>query len=148
MTIYLASDHAGFPLKEEIRGFLVAVGHHVQDLGPHRLNKDDDYPDFIRLVAERVSKEKDALGIVFGGSGQGEAMVANRFHGVRAAVWYGKNDRIITLSREHNNANVLAIGARFVSSEEAKHAVQLWLGTPFSFDERHVRRIDKIDKKY
>ncbi len=146
MTIYLASDHAGFPLKEELRQYLVASGHAVLDLGANRLNKDDDYPDFIRLVAERVSNEKDARGIVFGGSGEGEAIVANRFRGVRAAVWYGKNDRIITLSREHNNANILSIGARFVSSEEAKNAVELWLKTPFSFDERHVRRIDKIDK--
>lgn len=147
MTIYMASDHAGFPLKEEMRSFLVTEGHKVLDLGPNRLNKDDDYPDFIRLVAERVSKERDARGIVFGGSGEGEAMVANRYKGVRATVWYGKNDRIITLSREHNDANILAIGARFVSSEEANRAVQLWLETPFSFDERHVRRIDKIDKR-
>ena len=145
MTIYLASDHAGFKLKEDIRHFLVAGGHKVTDLGANRETRDDDYPDFMRPVAEHVSREKDVVGILFGGSGEGEAMAANRFPGVRAAVWYGKNDRIITLSREHNNANVLAIGARFVSTEEAKHAIQLWLETPFSQDPRHKRRIDKID---
>lgn len=147
MKIYLGSDHAGFHLKEEIRHFLVERGYQVLDMGPNRFDKDDDYPDFVYLVAGRVAKEGDARGIVFGGSGEGEAMVANRYTGVRAAVWYGKNDRIITLSREHNDANVLAIGARFVSSEEAKQAVQLWLDTPFSPDSRHKRRIDKIDKK-
>lgn len=145
MKIYLASDHAGFKLKEDIRHFLVAEGYKVADLGANRESHDDDYPDFMRPVADHVSQEKDAVGILFGGSGQGEAMVANRFPGVRAAVWYGKNDRIITLSREHNDANILAIGARFVSTEEAKQAIQLWLTTAFSEDPRHKRRIDKID---
>lgn len=145
MKIYLGSDHAGFQLKEEIRHFLVEGGYDVADLGPNREVSDDDYPDYMRPVAEHVAREEGAMGILFGGSGQGEAMVANRFAGVRAAVWYGKNDKIITLSREHNNANVLAIGARFVSAEEAKHAIQLWLTTPFSHEPRHQRRIDKID---
>lgn len=146
MKIYLASDHAGFKLKEEIRHFLVEEGYNVADLGPNREAPDDDYPDYIRPVAERVSLETGAVGIVFGGSGQGEAMVANRFSGVRAAVWYGKNERIITLSREHNDANILSIGARFVSTDDAKHAIRLWLTTPFSHEPRHERRIDKIDK--
>ena len=145
MKIYLGSDHAGFQLKEEIRHFLVAEGYDVADLGANRESRDDDYPDFVHPVAERVAQEQGAVGIVFGGSGQGEAMVANRFPGVRATVWYGKNDRIITLSREHNDANVLAIGARFVSTQEAKLAIQLWLEKPFSYDPRHQRRIDKID---
>lgn len=146
MKIYLGSDHAGFRLKEEIRHFLVAEGYNVTDLGANRESRDDDYPDFVHPVAEKVSEDPDnRWGIILGGSGEGEAIVANRYKGVRAAVWYGKNDRIITLSREHNDANVLAIGARFVSAEEAKLAIQLWLTTPFSHDPRHQRRIDKID---
>lgn len=143
--IYIASDHAGFALKEEIRHFLVEQGYPVADLGPNREARDDDYPDFIRPVAEHVAREENAKGIVFGGSGEGEAIVANRVPGVRAVVWYGKNDRIITLSREHNDANILAIGARFISTEEVKQAILLWLKTPFSHEPRHQRRIDKID---
>lgn len=145
MKIYLGADHAGFKLKEDIRHFLVETGYEVADLGPNREVPDDDYPDYIRPVAERVAHEKGAVGVVFGGSGEGEAMVANRFSGVRAAVWYGKNDRIVALSREHNDANILSVGARFVSTEEAKHAIQLWLTTPFTYEPRHERRIDKID---
>ena len=134
MKIYLGSDHAGFKLKEEIRHFLVSAGYGVVDLGPNREVHGDDYPDYVRPVAEHVAQEQGTVGIVFGGSGQGEAMVANRVSGVRAAVWYGKNDRIITLSREHNDANVLAVGARFVSTEETKRGIQLWLETPFSHE--------------
>lgn len=145
MKIYLGSDHAGFKLKEDIRHFLVAGGYKVTDLGANRETRDDDYPDFVRPVAEHVSHEEDARGVIFGGSGQGEAMVANRVPGVRAAVWYGKNDKILALSREHNDANVLAVGARFVSTEEAKQGIKLWLEIPYSYDERHQRRIDKID---
>ncbi len=144
MKIFLASDHAGFALKEELRGFLLGLGYEVADMGAHRFDKNDDYPDFVRPVAERIAKEQDAFGIILGGSGEGEAMAANRMPGVRAAVWYGKNDRIITLSREHNNANMLSIGARFVSIDEAKQATKLWLETPFSHEPRHQRRIDKI----
>ena len=144
-TIYIASDHAGFKLKEEIRHFLVGEGYGIADLGPNREVPDDDYPDLITPVAQRVAKEEGAVGIVFGGSGEGEAIVANRVSGVRAVAWYGKNDRIITLSREHNDANVLAIGARFVDTEEVKRAIILWLEAPFSHEPRHQRRIDKID---
>ena len=147
MKIYLASDHAGFHLKEEIRTFLIQEGYEVTDFGANRLDKEDDYPDFIHPVAEVVAGDPtQSKGIIFGGSGEGEAMVANRYKGVRAAVWYGKNERIITLSREHNNANVLSIGARFVDEEETKQAVLLWLTTPFSEEDRHTRRLDKIDK--
>lgn len=147
MTIYLASDHAGFALKEELRGFLIAEGYDVVDLGPSRYDEKDDYPDFALPVARKVAEDPaHTRGIVLGGSGEGEAMAANRVRGVRAAVWYGKNDRIITLSREHNDANVLAIGARFVSAEEAKNAVKLWLETPFSADARHVRRLAKLEE--
>jgi ribose 5-phosphate isomerase B len=143
--IYLGADHAGFDLKEEIRRFLVEQGYDVADVGANRKTYDDDYPDYMRPVAEQVAGDKGSRGILFGGSGQGEAMVANRISGARAAVWYGKNDKIVALSREHNDANILSIGARFVSTEEAKRAVALWLETPFSYDPRHERRVDKID---
>jgi ribose 5-phosphate isomerase B len=147
MTIYLGSDHTGFQHKEELRRFLVSLGYNVVDLGANKLDPKDDYPDFIAPVAREVSKDpENTIGIIFGGSGQGEAMVANRFKNVRAAVWYGKNEKIITLSREHNDANMLSIGARFVSLDEMKQAVRLWLETPFSGDERHERRIAKIDQ--
>lgn len=146
MTIYIASDHAGFLLKEELRGFLLRRGYEVIDMGANRYDKKDDYPDFVFPIAYKVADDPTgARGVVLGGSGEGEAIVANRVPGVRAVVWYGKNDRIITLSREHNDANVLAIGARFVDTEDAKRAIMLWLETPFSHEPRHQQRIDKID---
>ncbi|PJE64488.1 MAG: ribose-5-phosphate isomerase [Candidatus Ryanbacteria bacterium CG10_big_fil_rev_8_21_14_0_10_43_42] len=146
MKIYLGADHAGFPLKERIRQFLVSEGYATADMGANRLTPGDDYPDYIAPVAKKVSEDPiHARGIILGASGQGEAMMANRFPHVRAAVWYGKNERIITLSREHNDANILSLGALFVHDDEAVRAVELWLETPFSGDERHKRRIDKID---
>ncbi len=146
-TIILASDHAGFAHKEAIKKFLQDKGATILDVGAHELVEGDDYPTYMAAAALKVAE--DAKGgtraVVFGGSGQGEAMVANRFPGVRAAVWYGGNDEIIKLSREHNDANILSIGARFASEDEAKNAVELWLATPFSGDERHQRRIGQID---
>lgn len=147
MKIFLGSDHAGFLYKEKIKKYLEGLGEEVFDKGPSECNKDDDYPDFIAPVAREVSNDpKGSRGIILGGSGQGEAMVANRFKNVRAAVFYGGGDEIIKLSREHNNANILSLGARFLSEEEALAAVQLWLKTSFSKEERHERRIEKIDK--
>lgn len=146
MKVFLGADHAGFALKEQIKRWLVAQGCEVEDRGAFSLDPEDDYPDFIAPVAQAVSEDPvNRRGIVLGGSGQGEAMVANRFAGVRAAVYYGGSEDIVALSREHNDANVLALGARFVSEEEAIAAVERWLATPFSGDERHVRRIKKID---
>jgi len=145
MTIYLASDHAGYELKEKIKQFLIDSGYKIQDCGAFKFDADDDYPDFVHLAAKAVSKNpKESLGIVLGGSGEGEAMVANRYPNVRAAVYYGGDKKIITLSREHNGANVLSLGARFLSEKEALSAVALWLKTPFSRKERHLRRIKKI----
>jgi|TARA_Y100000310_G_scaffold63585_1_gene59067 ribose 5-phosphate isomerase B len=147
MKILFTSDHAGFELKGKLIPFVQELGYEVEDLGPHELNQDDDYPDFISSVAQKVSAEPDSTrGIVIGGSGQGEAMVANRFNNVRAATFYGCSLEVIKLSREHNNANVLSIGARFINENEAQEAVKLWLETQFSEDERHVRRIKKIDQ--
>src|SRR3989344_169496 len=146
MTIYLAGDHAGFTLKEAIKKHLAEKGCAVDDCGAHAFNPADDYPDFIVKAAEKLSANPDNRAILFGGSGQGEAMVANRLRGVRTVVWYGGSLDIIRLSREHNNANALAIGARFIGEDDAKKAIDLWLATPFSGEERHARRIAKIDK--
>lgn len=144
MKVYLATDHAGFSLKEDIKGLLLHEGHDVEDLGAHELTEDDDYPDFIAPCAEHVSNEEGSIGIIFGGSGQGEAMVANRQKGVRAVVYYGGSLDIVSLGREHNNANMLSLGARFVTREEAEEAVRLFLLIQFSGEERHTRRIAKF----
>ncbi len=145
MQVYLASDHAGFALKQQLIGFLLAAGHEAIDLGPAELDPADDYPDFVGPLAERVAQELGSFGIAIGGSGQGEAMAANRTPGARATEFYGGDLEVVRVSREHNNANILSLGARFVSEEEAKKAVTLFLGTPFSGDERHQRRIEKLD---
>ena len=148
-NIILASDHAGFPLKEVIKTFLQEKGYTIDDLGAHKIVPDDDYPEYMVKAAMKIVEDASgsAKAIIFGWSGQGEAMVANRFPRVRAAVWYGgaKGHEIIKLSREHNDANVLSIGAGFVTEAEAKTAVELWLTTHFSNEERHVRRIAEID---
>lgn len=141
--IYLASDHAGFELKEKVKRYLKDMGFEVEDMGAYQYDQNDDYPDFISKAAEAVSKDPQSRAIIFGGSGQGEAIVANKFPGVRAAVYYGNNEEIIKLSREHNDANILSIGARFIPEEEVLKMVKLWLDTPFSNDERHLRRINK-----
>ena len=147
MKIYFASDHAGFEMKNVLLPFVKDLGHEVFDLGPTELNPEDDYPLFIEKAALEVYKDPvGSKAIVIGGSGQGEAMVANRFPNVRAIVYYGGNTDIITLSRQHNDANVLSFGARFVSLEEAREAVSSWLQTEFSGDNRHVRRLKEIDE--
>jgi ribose 5-phosphate isomerase B len=152
MKVYLASDHAGFALKEKIKQFLVGEGYHVEDVGAHELDPGDDYPDFVKKAAEAVAKcspstgsgQSQCRGIVIGGSGEGEAMAVNRYRGVRAAVYYGGPLDIVKLSREHNDANVLSLGARFVGEGEALRAVELWLETRFSSEPRHVRRLEKF----
>jgi len=147
MKIVISSDHAGFMLKRSLIAYLTGLGYNVIDKGPATLNSDDDYPDYISLVAQAVSKNPEEVhGIVIGGSGQGEAIVANRFKDVRAALYYGGPIRIVRLSREHNDANVLSLGARFVPDTVAKEAVRVWLETPFSKLPRHERRIGKIRK--
>ena len=145
MKIYIGSDHAGFELKEKLIPFLKELRHEVEDMGAHSYDPNDDYPDFVRPVAEAVSKDSEARGVVLGGSGEGEGIATDRFNGVRTAVWYGGNMEPLKLSREHNDANILSLGARFVNEDEAKEAIKLWLETPFSGDERHVRRIGKLD---
>lgn len=142
--VYFATDHAGFPLKEELVPYVVSLGYEVEDLGAHELDGLDDYPDLIAPAASRVAHEPDSLAIILGGSGQGEAMVANRTPGARAAVYYGGPLELVQLAREHNNANLLSLGARFLDRELARQAVALFLETPFSGEERHVRRIAKF----
>ncbi len=144
MKLYLTSDHAGFALKQTLVRHLQDRGLQVQDLGPASLNETDDYPDIIFPFAKKVAEDRDARGIVFGGSGQGEAMVANKVRGIRAAVYYGGSLDIVRLSRQHNDANVLALGARFITEEEAIDAITLWLETDFEGD-RHERRVKKIE---
>ena len=145
MTIYLASDHAGFELKNILVEFLRAQGRDVEDMGPAALQPGDDYPDFIKPLAQKVAQNKGSFGIALGGSGEGESIAANRVEGARAAEYYGGNLDIVRLAREHNDANVLSLGARFINTEHAKEAVELFLSTPFSGDERHARRIKKLD---
>lgn len=148
--IHIGSDHAGFDAKNEIIRFLEKKEYEVVDHGAFEFDPEDDYPDFILPVALAVVEDKNSRGIILGGSGQGEAMVANRVQGIRATVFYGEpafsDESIIDLSRQHNDANILSIGARFVSEEEALEAVDRWLETTFSQEERHIRRINKIDE--
>ena len=143
-TIYLGTDHAGFELKEFVKSFLEEENYNIVDKGAFWYDSEDDYPDFIFPAAEEVSADKSSRGIIFGGSGQGEAMAANRVTGVRAVGFYGIHDNIVKLSREHNNSNILSIGARFVDEEEVKKLLHLWLDTEFDGG-RHERRIKKLD---
>ncbi|HJN62950.1 MAG TPA: RpiB/LacA/LacB family sugar-phosphate isomerase [Candidatus Paceibacterota bacterium] len=146
MTIYLGTDHVGFLLKESLKPFLEEIGYEVKDMGAYELNQDDDYPDFVTPVAKAVAGNPGVLGIILGGSGQGEAMQANRFKGVRAAVFYGGGKEVLRKSKEHNNANILSLGVRFMDEETAKESIRIWLGTSFSEEERHKRRIKKLDE--
>ena len=142
-TIVLATDHAGFELKEHVKRFLIKKGYDIKDFGALKYDGLDDYPDFILPAAKYISEHK-LIGIIFGGSGQGEAMAANRINGIRAAVFYNGPDEIVELSRLHNNANILSIGARFVSNQEVEKIIELWLSTDFE-EGRHKKRINKLD---
>lgn len=146
--LYLAADHAGFEHKNVLRTHFEDLGageYEVVDLGAFVYEESDDYPDIIARAGALVSAHPEHdKAIIFGGSGQGEAIVANKFMGVRATVYYGYNHDIIALSREHNDANVLSIGARFVEEKEMIEAVNQWLGTEFTGAMRHQRRIEHI----
>ncbi len=147
MKIFLGCDHAGFELKEQVKNWLKGLGYEVYDEGAFSYNETDDYPDFISIVARQVaSNPEDHRGLVFGGSGQGEAITANRYPGVRATVYYGGPEEIVLLSRTHNNSNLLSIGARFVEHQPIKNLIKLWLETEFPPEPRHLRRIKKIDQ--
>lgn len=146
-TIILAADHAGFDMKERVKQFLEKAGHTVEDVGAHKLDPDDDYPAYMQAAAKLLLKTPDSFGVVFGGSGQGEAMVMNRHKGIRAIVYAGSNPDLAKTGREHNNANVLSIGARFLSVTQAEVAVEVFLSAAFSAEERHQRRIEQLDAK-
>ncbi len=173
MKIYLAADHAGFNIKESVKLFLEIekdnllldlgksgrVIHNIEiiDFGAYSYDENDDYPKFISACAGALSSDiylgkKENLGIIFGGSGQGESIVADKYKGIRAGVINNENLELVKLLREHNNANILSIGARFVSEEFAKEAVKTFILTKFEeIDEekeesRHGRRIEEIDE--
>ena len=161
--IFIAADHAGYELKNKLIEHLESKGYQIEDCGAYQFDPNDDYPDFVGKAAQAVSKNpNEDRGIVIGGSGQAEAITANKFKNIRAALFYGKTDfvkvadingresadpyEIVRLSREHNDTNVLSLAARFLSEDEAKEAVDLWLSTKFDRASRHQRRHDKIAK--
>lgn len=154
--IHLATDHAGFEMKEEISKHLEKSGYNVIDYGAYEYDEDDDYPEFIALAARAVSLDHKARGIILGGSGQGEAMVANRFPNVRAMVYNGQSVRRdgvdvpeeIIIGRQHNDSNILSLGARFLTTEEALESVDQFLETDFSGEDRHMRRLQKIEQVF
>ena len=142
MRIHIGSDHAGLTFKKELIEHLVNNGHDVTDHGPYEFDALDDYPDFCIPTAIAVSKDSAALGIVLGGSGNGEQMAANKVKGIRAAlVWSIETAK---LAREHNNANVIAVGGRMHEADFVKQLIDTFIATPFPGDERHVRRIEKV----
>lgn len=161
MNIALATDHAGFEQLKDLQFYLESAGHSCKNFGPADFVPDDDYPDFVVPAAKAVAAGECQMGIILGGSGQGEAMTANRIAGVRCAVFYGpavprkvvdaagrtSHDpyEIVKLSRQHNDANMLSLAARFVSIEDMKQVIKLWLETSFSEEDRHKRRIAKLD---
>ncbi|KND48259.1 MAG: ribose 5-phosphate isomerase B [Parcubacteria bacterium C7867-004] len=158
--LFIASDHTGFALKGELVSYVGLLGYEVEDLGAHELDPGDDYPDVVTPCALKVTQTPGSLGIVIGGSGQGEAMCANRVKGARAAIFYGQAQAIgaidaqgapsldgfdiVRLAREHNDANILSLAARFITIEDAREAVRIFIETPFTAEERHVRRIGKF----
>lgn len=146
LTIHLATDHAGLLHKDAVKTWLTHEGFVVVDHGAYELNPTDDFTDTVALAARAVSEHPlVSRGIVFGGSGQGEAMIANRFPRVRATVFYGGDTSIITLSREHNDANILSIGARFVDIDTTKQIIWDWLHAEALTDEKYARRNAEID---
>jgi len=143
-VIYLSGDHAGLKLKDKIKSFLEKKGFSVRDFGPYAFNEKDDYPDFVIPMA-RSTRQKNVTGIIFAGSGEGEAIATNKLKGIRASVYHGKNLQVVKATREHNDANILCIGARFVSEGEAKKAVEIFLKTKF-LGGKHKRRIKKFER--
>lgn len=161
MKIYIAADHAGFYLKKQLIQYLGVKNIEVEDCGAYEMNEDDDYPNFIIPCAKKVADDKDSKGVVIGGSGQAEAICANKVKGIRAALFYGpvksqgavdmtgrKSSNpyeIVRLARLHNNANILSLSSRFQTSDEAKAALTIFLDTEFEGG-RHIARLEKIDK--
>ena len=155
--VYFAGDHGFYELKRVLLEHVRSLGYEVEDVGALTLNVNDDYPDFIIPCAKKVAADPGSFGVIGGGSGQGEAIAANRIKGVRAVVYYGKPSTkqidadgkeldMISSTREHNNANVLSLGGRFISEDEAKKAVEEWLTAPFPGAARHARRVKMLDE--
>ncbi|GAB3453103.1 ribose-5-phosphate isomerase [Streptomonospora sediminis] len=142
VRVYLGSDHAGFELKEHLVAWLKEQGHEVADAGPAGYDPVDDYPPFVLRAAEGVARDPGSLGVVIGGSGNGEQIAANKVAGVRAALAW--SEETARLARLHNDANVVAIGARMHTAEEAVHLVDVFLATAYSGEDRHTRRIDML----
>ncbi len=149
MKVFFAGDHAGFEMKGKLIDFVRSLGHEVEDLGPFEPKSGDDYPDFVIPLAKRMAGQPstEVRGVVAAGSGQGEIIAMNRIKGARAALLAPGPQMIplIVASRDHNDSNIFSIGTRFCTLEQAQEAVKLWLETPFSNDERHVRRLKKVD---
>ena len=145
MKLYFASDHAGFELKQFLLNFVITQGFEGIDAGPFVYDENDDYPDTISKAAELISKNPEDRAVVIGFSGQGEAIVCNRYPNVRAVVYDGGSEEIINLSRAHNDANILSLGVKFINNDTIAETVRQWLLTPFSNEERHIRRIKKIE---
>ncbi len=141
MKIHIATDHAGFEMKEFLKTELASMGHSVTDHGAYKLDELDDYPEFVTPCALAVSQDDMSMGIVLGGSGQGEAMCANRVHGIYAGVYYGGSTEVVELFRQHNNANIISLAARYLTNEEAIAAIKVFLETNFTHEERHMRRL-------
>ena len=142
MKIFISSDHGGFDFKETIKAHLTRAGHDVVDVGNTIFDPVDHYPEFIIPMAEKVVAEPGSLGIVLGRSGNGEAIAANKVKGVRAALCL--NETMAEKAREHNNANVLALGGDYIDEATALRLVDIFIATPFSIDERHRTRIDMM----
>lgn len=143
MRVHLGADHAAFDLLGELVTFLEGEGHQVTNHGPHAFDAEDDYPVYVLRAAEAVAADPESLGVVLGGSGNGEQMAANKVKGIRAALCYSQE--LAGLAREHNNAQVISIGARMTSVDDAKDMVATFLATPFSGAERHQRRISMME---
>jgi ribose 5-phosphate isomerase B len=162
MKVYLASDHTGFSIKEKVKILLKEKGFQVEDCGAFTYNPEDDYPLFMHEAAVKVSQDDGSRGIIFGGSGQGEAMVANKVKGIRCALFYTpatpvqainiegtKSDNpleILTLTRQHNGANMLSLGVRFLSEDTIFKAIPLWLDAQDPVKESHLRRIHQMSE--
>ncbi|MBA3279851.1 MAG: ribose-5-phosphate isomerase [Geodermatophilaceae bacterium] len=142
MRVFLGSDHAGFELKEHLVGELGAAGHEAVDMGPPSYDPEDDYPAYCLTTGTRVVGDPGSLGVVIGGSGNGEQIAANKVPGVRAALAW--SIETATLARQHNDANIISIGARMHTAEEATALVSAFLATEFSGEQRHVRRINQV----
>ena len=144
MRVYLGSDHAGYQLKARLLARLADLGHDGADCGPFVLDADDDYPPYVLRAATAAANEPGSLGIVIGGSGNGEAIAANKVRGVRCALAF--SDQTAQLGREHNDANVLSLGARMYPEADALRYAEIFLGTPFSGDPRHERRLGQLER--